>query len=104
MSYMLTRLMLGLNLSSFIHVVEPRVAGNIDRIPSDGESNDFLREIWGSKPYIAAGGFSAEDAVKVAEEKGGLVAFGRHFISNVRNPLYFSGVDDPLCSIPLSSS
>lgn len=103
MSYMLTRLILGLNLSSFIHVVEPRVAGNIDRIPSDGESNDFLREIWGSKPYIAAGGFSAEDAVKVAEEKGGLVAFGRFFISNVCNPIHFSSVYDPFCPISFPS-
>lgn len=67
----------------FIHVVEPRAAGNLDRVPLPGESNDFLREVWGSKPYIAAGGFTAEDAVKVAEEKGGLVAFGRYFIANV---------------------
>ena len=70
----------------YIHVVEPRLAGIADREAQEGESNDFLREIWGPRVYIAAGGFTREDAIKTADEKGGLIAYGRYFISNVSVP------------------
>jgi NADPH2 dehydrogenase len=49
----------------------------------DEESNDFLRAIWAGKPWISAGGFSRDDAIKQADEKGELVAFGWYFTSNV---------------------
>lgn len=48
------------------------------------QGNDFLREIWGSRPFISAGGYNHELAVDVAEKTGNLIAFGRHFIANVR--------------------
>ncbi|ETW82311.1 hypothetical protein HETIRDRAFT_427372 [Heterobasidion irregulare TC 32-1] len=67
---------------SCLHVVEPRIAGAAERESKVDESNDDLRKIWGSRPYLAAGGFTREDAIQTAEEKGGLVVFGRHFISN----------------------
>ncbi|ETW82310.1 hypothetical protein HETIRDRAFT_427371 [Heterobasidion irregulare TC 32-1] len=69
---------------AFLHVVEPRIAGGLDSTApvDDEESNDFLREIWGTKPYLAAGGFTRDTAIETVEQKGGLVVFGRHFISN----------------------
>lgn len=50
----------------------------------EGESNDFLRAIWKDKPYISAGGFTRDIAIKDADERGELIAFGRYYISNVR--------------------
>ena len=70
---------------AFIHVIEPRIAGDNDSMgkPEQQESNDFIRDIWQPRPLIVAGGFSAASAKKTVEEKDGLVAFGRHFIANV---------------------
>ena len=48
------------------------------------QSNDFLREIWQPRPFISAGGYTAELALEVAENKGDLIAAGRLFIANVR--------------------
>ena len=67
----------------YLHVIEPRVRGSIDRAV-ERESNDFLRAIWGGKLWISAGGFSRDSAIKQADERGELIAFGRHFTSNVR--------------------
>ncbi len=72
---------------SYIHVVEPRIDGSETRNQeeySSDLSNDFLRKIWAPKPYIAAGAFTRVTAMEAADEKGDIVAFGRHFISNVR--------------------
>lgn len=76
---------------SYLHVVEPRIAGASDRDALDGESNDFLRAIWkgpsslkNGSVYISAGGYTPEEALAKAEENDELVAFGRYFISNVR--------------------
>ncbi|EIW76946.1 FMN-linked oxidoreductase [Coniophora puteana RWD-64-598 SS2] len=75
---------------AYIHATEPRVAylhGGVQPA-SGGEhdrttgSNDFLRKIWGDRPYIATGGYTRESALQVAETKGGLIAFGRLYISN----------------------
>ncbi|KAJ7612397.1 hypothetical protein DFH06DRAFT_1015391, partial [Mycena polygramma] len=45
--------------------------------------NDFIRDIWGDRPLISAGGFNRESAIKLAEQRtNSLVAFGRHFIAN----------------------
>ncbi|TFY63171.1 hypothetical protein EVG20_g6430 [Dentipellis fragilis] len=73
---------------AFIHVIEPRING-IELQKVDHESSDFLREIWAPRPFIAAGGFTREDAIKTAEEKGGLIAIGRMFISNPDLPRRF---------------
>ena len=66
----------------YLHVIEPRVRGSIDRAV-ERESNDFLRAIWAGKLWISAGGFSRDSAIKQADERGELIAFGRHFTSNV---------------------
>ena len=69
---------------AYLHAVEPR---------SDDEgSNEFLREIWGERVFIAAGGYTPQTAAETAETKGGLIAFGRYYISNVS---LFSSVDLP---------
>ncbi|KAF9811115.1 hypothetical protein IEO21_06633 [Rhodonia placenta] len=72
---------------AYIHVVEPRVEGNLDRIVLEAESNDFLRRIWAPRPFITAGGFTRDTAFEAAEKTGELVAFGRFFISNHDLPL-----------------
>ena len=68
---------------AYLHAVEPRVSGIDDRESSDGDSNEFLREIWGGKAFISAGGYTPETAVETVKAKGGLIAFGRHYIANV---------------------
>ncbi|KAH9945536.1 hypothetical protein B0H21DRAFT_822999 [Amylocystis lapponica] len=72
---------------AYVHVVEPRVQGPLDRVAWEGESNDFLREIWAPRPFISAGGYDRVSALAAAEEKGDLVAIGRFFISNPDLPV-----------------
>ncbi|KAH8110922.1 NADH:flavin oxidoreductase/NADH oxidase [Phellopilus nigrolimitatus] len=79
---------------AFIHVVEPRIAGDNDRVAQAGESNDFLRAIWktpeseaNGSVYVAAGGYKPEIALETAETKGDLVAFGRYYTSNPDLPV-----------------
>ncbi|EIN03569.1 FMN-linked oxidoreductase [Punctularia strigosozonata HHB-11173 SS5] len=71
---------------AYLHVIEPRVVGDVDKDPlsydSARESNDFLREIWKGKPFISAGGYNRESALEASEKTGDLIAFGRHFIAN----------------------
>lgn len=72
---------------AFLHLVEPPPVEErpdvkyVVEIPE--ESNDFIREIWAPRPLISTGDYTREDAIKVAENKGDLIGFGRHFISNV---------------------
>ncbi|KIJ08837.1 hypothetical protein PAXINDRAFT_18045 [Paxillus involutus ATCC 200175] len=72
---------------AYLHVTESRVAGNTDVPHTEDESNDFLREIWnggegGDKRIsISAGGHTRDTTLSTAE-LGGLVAFGRLYISN----------------------
>ncbi|KAA1467033.1 NADH:flavin oxidoreductase/NADH oxidase [Dentipellis sp. KUC8613] len=71
---------------AYLHVVEPRINGGEFQSTSN-KSNELLREIWTPKPFIVAGGFTREEAIHAADEKGVLVAFGRQFISNPDLPL-----------------
>jgi NADPH2 dehydrogenase len=65
---------------AYIHVIEPRIDGNLDRTVA---AHDFLREIWHPLPYISAGGYvTRENAVEVANLERGLIDFGRMYISN----------------------
>ncbi|KAG6917695.1 hypothetical protein DXG01_001465 [Tephrocybe rancida] len=72
---------------AYIHVIEPRVSGIADREHEAHESNNFLREIWGERPYISAGGHTEKTAVQAAERNTELAAFGRYYISNPDLPL-----------------
>jgi NADPH2 dehydrogenase len=69
---------------AYLHLVEPRVAGDKDaRGKVEVDSNDFAKRIWGERPYISAGGYTPERAVERVGTYGGLVAFGRLFLANV---------------------
>ena len=79
---------------AYLHVIEPRLAGNTDAGTKQNENSDFLREIWNSgkggeeRIFISAGGYTRETALRTAEDKGGLVTFGRLYIANVRFPTH----------------
>ena len=77
---------------AYIHVVEPRIAGSQDDDPvHSSDSNDTLREIWAPRPFICAGGFTTpEKVLQTVEEKDGLVAMGRYYISNVSSSQTFA--------------
>ncbi|KAL1640301.1 hypothetical protein SLS58_007117 [Diplodia intermedia] len=71
---------------AYLHLVEPRVAGVVDRDPKD-ENLFWALEKWGKEaPVLIAGGFTTEVARHAVEEKykGYEVAivFGRRYISN----------------------
>ena len=68
---------------AYLHAVEPRVAGNEDIDCDHADSNEFARRIWGEKVFIGTGGYTPQTAAETVEAKGGLVAFGRHYIANV---------------------
>ncbi|KAF9489858.1 FMN-linked oxidoreductase [Pleurotus eryngii] len=72
---------------AYLHVVEPRVNGIAAVENIEGQSNDFIREIWAPKVFISAGGYDRNLAIQMADEKGDVIAFGRFFISNPDLPL-----------------
>lgn len=79
---------------AYIHAVEKRLI-NAEQaqaisataeFENEGTENDFIRKIWssdGKRRFITAGGYTLETGLKTAEKKGDLVAYGRHYISNV---------------------
>lgn len=74
---------------AYIHVLEPTTHHQPSDEKSGGAagknepSNKFLRNIWGDCPYIANYDFGRDSAIEKVEKEGGLISFGRHFISNV---------------------
>ncbi|KAJ7053841.1 hypothetical protein C8F01DRAFT_1164942 [Mycena amicta] len=82
-SYVVTQLRDRFPDLAYLHVVEPRADGaqTVENIRA-GASNDFIRQIWGARPFISAGGYTRETALAVAEDKGDIVAFSRGFIAN----------------------
>jgi len=72
---------------AYLHVVEPVVRSG-DHIEAVEEDNNFLREIWNGgkggeeRTFISAGGYTRETALRAAERKGGLFAFGRSYVTN----------------------
>ncbi|EXM16486.1 hypothetical protein FOTG_15232 [Fusarium oxysporum f. sp. vasinfectum 25433] len=76
----------------YLHLIEPRIAGNVDREVDDQESLGFALDAWGrTGPVILAGGYTAEKANKALEttfkDQPIAFGFGRHFISNPDLPL-----------------
>ncbi|KAI0050224.1 NADH:flavin oxidoreductase/NADH oxidase [Auriscalpium vulgare] len=70
---------------SYLHVVEPRIDGIFMRdyvADEPAESNDFIREIWGDRRIISAGGYTRASGIEAAEKTGNLIAYGRAFIAN----------------------
>jgi len=76
---------------AYIHVVEPRIAGDRDAKPEDADGSlDFAREAWGNgegSVFLSAGGYTLEKAKQAIDQFGGAVVFGRDFISNPDLPL-----------------
>jgi len=73
---------------AYIHVIEPSVSGDQSHDAGTYTANDFLRELWWPQPYISAGGYEREDAIRRAEERENeLVAFGRNFLANPDLPV-----------------
>ncbi|KAJ8126528.1 hypothetical protein O1611_g7110 [Lasiodiplodia mahajangana] len=75
-----------LNLS-YLHLVEPRISGDVDAGCGAGHSLGFLVKLWNNQsPIILAGGFLPESARRAADETWKdfdiIIAFGRYFISN----------------------
>jgi NADPH2 dehydrogenase len=72
---------------AYLHVIEPRIGGYLDVDAPPQGSNDFLREIWckegRNSVFISAGGHTRQTAIETAQEHGGMIAFGRLYISNV---------------------
>ncbi|KAI9440786.1 hypothetical protein H4582DRAFT_2056070 [Lactarius indigo] len=67
---------------AYIHVVKPRIDSIINGDVTDEkppQSKGVSRNIWGDRPYIAAGGMDLAPAIDTVEKYGGWVAFGRHF-------------------------
>jgi 2,4-dienoyl-CoA reductase-like NADH-dependent reductase (Old Yellow Enzyme family) len=86
---------------AYLHLVEPRIKGDNDAKEADAsqeDSNDFARTIWGERPLIVAGGFNPKTAANKVEKDGGLVAFGRWYISNVSVSLQVQTLSDTLPS------
>ena len=72
---------------AYLHVVESPVTGDSDIDGHADEENEFLRDIWNGgegkeRVFISAGGYTRDTALRTAEDKGGLVAFGCQHISN----------------------
>lgn len=70
---------------AYLHLVEPRVSGVVDRDP-ENETLNFALQSWGrDKPVFIAGGFTTESAIEAVEKKYHdhpvAVVFGRRFIS-----------------------
>jgi len=67
---------------AYLHVIEPRVTGNVSDDEQAPAAAGWLRPLFGG-PVIAAGGFDAAGADAIlANGDADLVAFGRHFLAN----------------------
>jgi N-ethylmaleimide reductase len=67
---------------AYLHVIEPRVTGNVSDDAQQPIAAGQLRPLFGG-PVIAAGGFDGAGAKAIlAEGDADLVAFGRHFLAN----------------------
>ncbi|KAJ7511718.1 hypothetical protein B0H11DRAFT_1952720 [Mycena galericulata] len=67
---------------AYLHVLEPRADGGETVDVKAGYSNDFIRDVWGDRRLISAGGYTRETALSAAEGKGDLIAFGRPYVAN----------------------
>jgi len=69
---------------AYIHLVEPRVAGNVDIAPEHDLGSDRFRPlVTGDTKLIAAGGYSQQTGnLAIAAGHADLIAFGRNFIAN----------------------
>ncbi|KAG2112106.1 hypothetical protein DEU56DRAFT_905472 [Suillus clintonianus] len=65
---------------AYLHVVEPTPEER-----AAGINSDFLRDFWKGiegSPFISTNGHTRESAIETADNKGGLIGFGRLFMPN----------------------
>ncbi|KAI0629633.1 NADH:flavin oxidoreductase/NADH oxidase [Trametes polyzona] len=65
---------------AFIHSVAPGAPGN--EWPKDGLDPEFIRKLWAPRLVVTTGGYDRESGLKVAEETGQLIGYGRAFLAN----------------------
>ncbi|KAK9465948.1 hypothetical protein V1512DRAFT_265112 [Lipomyces arxii] len=67
---------------AYVHMVEPRAAGNNDQVPEEGDTTEPFRRLWDGV-WISAGGYTPESAREyAATHPNTIVAVGRYFTSN----------------------
>src|ERR1700722_2246331 len=67
---------------AYLHVIEPRVTGNVSKDDKPPVAAGLLRPLFGG-PVIAAGGFDKKGADAILRKgDADLVAFGRDFLAN----------------------
>jgi N-ethylmaleimide reductase len=74
---------------AYVHMVEPRVIGNVDAEPQFNlPSSRFRKLLNGDIRLISAGGHNRESAIRTVENnEADLIAFGRLFIANPDLPV-----------------
>ncbi|KAJ7816095.1 NADH:flavin oxidoreductase/NADH oxidase [Mycena leptocephala] len=74
---------------AYLHAVEPRTDGDgTSTTMKEHHLNDFLREIWGDRPFISARGYTRASGIAAEEEKGDLIAYACPYISNPDLPYH----------------
>lgn len=74
---------------AYLHLVSPRVDGAATKNEEDVKEEYFqemteLRQLWGKKPLIIAGGMDRKMGLDITEQdEHVLVAYGRYFVANV---------------------
>ncbi|KAJ7232636.1 hypothetical protein B0H12DRAFT_1223150 [Mycena haematopus] len=72
---------------AYLHMIEPRVVGDSDvDVLNHSHSNEFIRDLWGGRTLISAGGYNRATALDRAE-RGEIIAFGRAFLANPDLPV-----------------
>ena len=80
-SYVVERLKAKHPSLSYIHLVSSGTPGSKGfESPAD---EDFLRQIRAPQPLITTGGYDREYGLKLAEETGQIIGYGRAFTANV---------------------
>jgi len=109
-TYLITQILERWPRFGYLHITEKRLDPEENQRLSDPtfedsatiyDENDFIRKLWSArgKPLITAGGYRRSTALRTAEKKGDLIAFGRLFIANVsshRHRLASTQLDKPL--------
>ncbi|KAI0742656.1 NADH:flavin oxidoreductase/NADH oxidase [Daedaleopsis nitida] len=65
---------------AYLHVASPD--GPDNRGPEDESQVHFIHKIWAPRPTITTGGYDRESGIRVAEETGQLVGYGKSFLAN----------------------
>lgn len=68
---------------AYLHAVDARMSGGEAVVPGPEESLDFVAELWQPKPFLVAGGHTADAETPARKYENSGVVYGRHFISNV---------------------